>query len=123
VPIKANTPINRSAKLFSRSGTASRGAEDATGSPAMAEWLNMKVAIVKNTPLANVLAHIAALLVFRCCIMFLFYLVGLFLSAVLFLQFLKARRTVSLKQLSELRIIIHLVQLHDAASSDLLQVV
>jgi hypothetical protein len=93
VPIKANTPINRSVKLFSQSGTASRGAEDTTGSPAIAELLNMKVVIVKNTPPANVLAHIAALLVFRCSIMFVFYLVGFFLSVVLFLQFLKARGT------------------------------
>jgi hypothetical protein len=83
----------------------------------------MKVVIVKNTPPANLLAHIAALLVFRCSIMFVFYLVGSFLSAVLFSQFLKARRTVSLKQLSEFRIIIHLVPLHPTAPSDLLQVV
>jgi hypothetical protein len=87
VPIKANTPINRRVKLFSQSGTASRGAEGATGSPAIAELLNMKVAIVRNTPLANVLAHIAALLVFRCSIMFVFYLVGLFSGLSYFCNF------------------------------------
>jgi hypothetical protein len=36
---------------------------------------------------------------------------------------LKARRAVNLKQLSEFRIIIDLVQLHDSAPPDLLQVV